>query len=240
MVYNRPLRSDELMHFGIKGMKWGVRRYQNKDGSLTPLGRKKYGSKENYEYQRNLKKAKRAGWLGLGAAAAGVGAASAGLGAAAYEGAKRKEEAAKAEAEGKDLPEPTKSESAAQALLSKDIKQGKGKENISSLESVTKNINSVTNDSAMTLQRVSDLQKRKMSEVKNPEIEREMASMSNKDLQDYITRQNLERQYRTLRTPDIQTGAEKAAEIIQIVGGVTAIAASLATIGATVYKIKHG
>lgn len=32
----------ELYHWGIKGMKWGQRRYQNKDGSLTPAGRKRY------------------------------------------------------------------------------------------------------------------------------------------------------------------------------------------------------
>lgn len=31
-----------LAHFGIKGMKWGVRRYQKKDGSLTPAGKKRY------------------------------------------------------------------------------------------------------------------------------------------------------------------------------------------------------
>ena len=31
-----------LQHWGIKGMKWGVRRYQNKDGSLTPAGKKRY------------------------------------------------------------------------------------------------------------------------------------------------------------------------------------------------------
>ena len=33
----------ELYHWGIKGMKWGIRRFQNKDGSLTPAGRKRYG-----------------------------------------------------------------------------------------------------------------------------------------------------------------------------------------------------
>lgn len=33
---------DELMHYGIKGQKWGVRRFQNKDGSLTPAGRERY------------------------------------------------------------------------------------------------------------------------------------------------------------------------------------------------------
>ena len=37
--------SSELYHYGILGQRWGVRRYQNKDGSLTSEGRKHYGVK---------------------------------------------------------------------------------------------------------------------------------------------------------------------------------------------------
>ena len=40
--YNYNTYQDELYHYGILGMKWGVRRYQNKDGSLTPAGRRHY------------------------------------------------------------------------------------------------------------------------------------------------------------------------------------------------------
>ena len=37
-IYNQ-----ELYHWGIKGMKWGVRRYQNADGTLTDAGKRRYG-----------------------------------------------------------------------------------------------------------------------------------------------------------------------------------------------------
>ena len=41
MEYIVYTSGNELYHHGIRGMKWGVRRYQNKDGSLTPAGKKR-------------------------------------------------------------------------------------------------------------------------------------------------------------------------------------------------------
>ena len=40
----RIVYKDELYHHGIKGQKWGVRRFQNKNGGLTTAGRKRYGA----------------------------------------------------------------------------------------------------------------------------------------------------------------------------------------------------
>jgi len=69
-----------LAHYGVKGMKWGIRRYQNYNGELTALGRQHYGYKPvevktfdknqraeinfKYEGERELKKFKKEGGVG--------------------------------------------------------------------------------------------------------------------------------------------------------------------------------
>lgn len=62
---NDYLITKELYHHGIKGQKWGIRRYQNEDGTLTEAGMRRYKNNPQLKEiddikinrERNLKKA---------------------------------------------------------------------------------------------------------------------------------------------------------------------------------------
>ena len=43
-IYRADYYNEELYHYGTKGMKWGVRKYQNEDGSLTAAGKSRYST----------------------------------------------------------------------------------------------------------------------------------------------------------------------------------------------------
>lgn len=54
------MSEDKLYHHGIKGQRWGVRRYQNKDGSLTPLGEKRAAKPNSRKLAEELKNKRQA------------------------------------------------------------------------------------------------------------------------------------------------------------------------------------
>ena len=49
------MENNELYHWGIKGMKWGVRRYQNSDGTYTEEGKRRYNKTEDGNNKKNEK-----------------------------------------------------------------------------------------------------------------------------------------------------------------------------------------
>ena len=69
-------RQGELYHHGIKGQKWGVRRFQNKDGSLTPAGKKRYDepneSRNSNSDEERKRRIRRNVMMGVGATAAAL------------------------------------------------------------------------------------------------------------------------------------------------------------------------
>lgn len=56
---NMLVSSDELRHYGIKGQRWGVRRFQEEDGSLTPAGKERYDDGNEKQIQNEKQVAKK-------------------------------------------------------------------------------------------------------------------------------------------------------------------------------------
>ena len=54
--FSKYVPESALQHHGILGQKWGVRRYQNADGSLTPAGKRRLERKDDRWIDRNAKK----------------------------------------------------------------------------------------------------------------------------------------------------------------------------------------
>lgn len=54
MIEHECLNNHYVVHFGVKGVKWGIRKYQNYDGTLTAAGRKRYGE-ETKVLEKELK-----------------------------------------------------------------------------------------------------------------------------------------------------------------------------------------
>ena len=104
------MNNTELQHWGIKGMRWGRRRYQNKDGSLTPAGRERYNDDDMdgaYEQGRQAAKKERTKrWVKIGAAAAVTALAI--YGTKKYLDAKNSGQAEKGESAFKDVLEKLK------------------------------------------------------------------------------------------------------------------------------------
>lgn len=76
--YEKPSPQEYLAHYGVKGMKWGVRRYQNEDGSLTLAGKKRQLRIKNAENHVSASNAVGSAKLAIASGTASLGIALAG------------------------------------------------------------------------------------------------------------------------------------------------------------------
>ena len=214
------MESNHIQHHGIKGMKWGIRRYQNKDGSLTTAGKKRklvnYAAEakgmsdqelraqinrmnleKRYTTMSKSTSSKASKFLDTTGKVASIGNNT---GKMANDGFKLK-----------DQNNPN-------AKLA-----GQGLNLVSKSVNAAKRINNIAEDRANVKRTKSKL-----------------ANMSDKELQDIVNRMDLERQYSSLKEETVSRGKITVDNVLDVASDIMAIGASATAIAVSIHNLKKG
>lgn len=214
------MENNQLYHWGIKGQKWGVRRYQNKDGTLTSAGKKR--RRADYEAEAkgmsdqelrskidrmNLEKRYANLSRGQGSKA---GRAFDATGKTASIGA----EAGKVAKDGYKMMD----------LDDTKIKiGGQGMSVVAKTAAGAKKITNVVENKRAAKQTKSKLE-----------------TMSDDDLRKTVNRMDLEQQYSSLKKENVNRGKMSASDTLEVVGSVVSIAASATAMAVAIHSLKKG
>ena len=221
---------DYLMHYGILGQKWGVRRFQNPDGTRTAAGKRRERSDEDKAATRA--KVKRGVKIGAAATGAAAVAGASAVGLAQY--AKDQKYGTTRSSNGKSLSDYSDEE-----LKNKVQRQNlekKYKENIREKDrsqDIYNSVNQINNASASMVNGIGKVVK--ATEKEAPK--KDYSHISDEELRRRINRLQMEKQYSQLSSDNINSGKRSADRAIDVAGGVVNVLGSAATIAAAIYMI---
>lgn len=205
---------DELRHWGIKGMKWGVRRYQNADGTLTAAGKKRYSSSENVRDISTDELRKRVNRLN---------------------NEQRYMELTRSSSSGiSKTADSVERASKTATDINKVYKVTKGDNNPYS-KVAGQGIDAAARTARLTKKIDTSVRSKKDANVAAKRLEK----MTDAELAKEVDRLNLEQQYSRLSKSKIQRGKTSVNDVLDIAGDVVGIGASAVAIAVGIKKLIH-
>ena len=201
-----------LYHHGIKGMKWGVRRYQNKDGTLTPAGKKRRNQTEDLSSMSNEELRKKVNRMNNEQRYIDLTKSSSSKLTKTADGMDR---VAKV---GGNINQIYKTYKGDKDPYGKLAGQG---------------INAVSQTSRLAKKVDTTVRNTRDAKVARKKLEK----MSDSDLAKTVERLDLERQYTRLKSSDVNRGKVKVEDVLDIAGDVIGIGASAVTIALGIKKL---